>query len=446
MMKILIIGGGRGGSALLDIFMDDPAVEIVGVCDIRRDAPAADKCREAGIPFSLDYHTFFANHELDLVIDVTRNEEFYHELKGKVPQRAELIGGKSARIIWELISSKRETELLQKRIERTEEVLSADANDFIVGTNISMREIASLIQKVAPTPTSVLIRGETGTGKEVIAREIFRRSHLKKKPFVVINCTALPAPLIESELFGHRKGAFTGANEDKIGLLEKAEGGTVFLDEIGDMQLELQGRLLRFLQSGELRRVGGAEAKNVHVRVIAATNQNLEEAIQGGNFRGDLFYRFNTFTITIPPLRNRIEDVELYAYHFLATAQAKVNKRVKSISSEAIDCLRAYSWPGNLRELENIIERAVVLTVDDEISPEALPAEVVSARGEEPPDFQQGLVAVRNSLVTEYEKEALLHYLEANDWNVSKGAEAARISRRTFHRLMAKHGISRPSM
>ncbi|MFQ6674037.1 MAG: sigma 54-interacting transcriptional regulator, partial [Fidelibacterota bacterium] len=256
MIRVLIIGGGKGGSALLDIFRDDPTVRIVGLADVKRDVPAYPKCQEEGIPFSTDYLSFLGTHELDLVVDVTGDKEFYHQLKSRVPGNTELIGGKSARIIWELISTKKETQILQEKIGESGGAGGEEEQQFIVGTNVSMVEIAKLIDKVAPTPTSVLIRGETGTGKEVIAREIYRKSYLSERPFVVINCTALPTPLIESELFGHKKGSFTGATEDKIGLLERAERGTVFLDEIADMQLDLQARLLRFLQSGELRRVG----------------------------------------------------------------------------------------------------------------------------------------------------------------------------------------------
>ncbi len=236
-----------------------------------------------------------------------------------------------------------------------------------------MQEILDLVHRVAPTPTTVLIRGESGTGKEIIARLIHHLSPMHSKPLVIVNCTALSPQLIESELFGHRKGAFTGAVQDKIGLLEQAHGGTVFLDEIGDMPLEMQAKLLRFLQSGEVRPIGSTTTRRVKVRIIAATNRNLETAIQQGDFREDLFYRLNAFTLQLPPLRKRKEDIPLLAAHFLQLARERINKHVTRISPKAMALLLQYHWPGNLRELKNVIERAVVLATGDEITVNHLP-------------------------------------------------------------------------
>src|SRR5207237_9483392 len=225
----------------------------------------------------------------------------------------------------------------------------------------NVREVAELLARDAPTPTTVLVRGESGTGKELAARAIHKYSPLRDKPLLTVNCTALTPTLMESELFGHRRGSFTGAVADKAGLFEKADGGTIFLDEIGDMPLEMQGKLLRVLQAGEIKPVGDVVTRRVRVRVIAATNRDLEQAMQRGEFREDLFYRFNAFTITLPSLRERAEDIPVLAYHFLRKAEAKVNKKVPRISNDALEVLKRYGWPGILRELETMSERTTGL-------------------------------------------------------------------------------------
>lgn len=435
---VLIVGAGQGGLKLLDIFANDPNHKVVGVIDKKRKSSAIEKCRELGIPFSVDLNTALINFSPDMVINVTGNDDLQKTLKQNLPWKTELIGGDTSRLIWDLISARDMNEQLKNQINQRE-LITRNKNEFIVGNNSAMKEIAQLVEKVAPTPTSVLIRGETGTGKEIIAQEIHRKSHLADKAFVVINCTALTSTLVESELFGHKKGAFTGAIVDKPGLLENADGGTVFLDEIGDMVLEVQAKLLRFLQTGEVRRVGDTKSKIIGVRVIAATNRNIEKAIQEGNFRGDLFYRFNTFTITLPPLNRRIEDIKLFSYHFLKEARAKVNKQVSEINPEALSILQSYSWPGNLRELKNVIERAVVLTVDSEITPDSLPLQVTSEK--KFPDKKESLIENRNQYSNNYERQLLIFYLKNNNGNIKAAAKEAKTSRRTFHRLIDKHNI-----
>ncbi|MBI3634708.1 MAG: sigma-54-dependent Fis family transcriptional regulator, partial [Candidatus Rokubacteria bacterium] len=243
-----------------------------------------------------------------------------------------------------------------------------------------------------------------------------------------------------SELFGHRRGAFTGAVSDKAGLFEKADGGTIFLDEIGDMPLEMQGKLLRVLQAGEIKPVGDVVTRRVRVRVIAATNRDLESALQRSEFREDLFYRFNTFTITLPPLRERVEDVPVLAYHFLRKAEAKVNKKVEGMSAEALDLLKRYSWPGNLRELENIVERAVVLATGREIEPKHLPLHVQEGAALGVP-VEEGLVAGKERLIREFERRALASFLRETRGNVSAAAKMAGTTRRNFHRLLVKHDV-----
>ena len=453
--RIVIIGCGRGGTALLDLFKQDPTVRILGVADINPDAPGLQVARSLSIPVTTDYRELLKVAEIDLIIDVTGSPEARKEITELKPDQAELMGGSAAKFLWALFEERKRKAELEERYELALQELTFQSDrDFVVGENQRMKEIADLVRKVAPTPTTVLIRGETGTGKEVVARAIHRYSHLKDKLLVTVNCTALTTALAESELFGHKKGSFTGAFEDKIGLFGKADGGTIFLDEIGDMSPEIQSKMLRVLEAGEVRRVGDVTTKKVKVRVIAATNRDLEEAIKKGDFREDLFYRFNSFSITLPPLRERTEDIPFLSYHFLHNAVAKVNKRVEKISAQAMECLINYSWPGNLRELENIIERAVILTPYRQIEMDHLPLHIIPLaqstgvmqrpnRGQsKAPEFAtEGFMQAKERMIERFEQEALSRYLLEAQGNVSKAARLANLPRRTFHRLLAKHGI-----
>ncbi|OGF59029.1 MAG: Fis family transcriptional regulator, partial [Candidatus Fischerbacteria bacterium RBG_13_37_8] len=237
--------------------------------------------------------------------------------------------------------------------------------DNIVGSSDSMRKVFDLIKKVSPTHSTILITGESGTGKDLIARAIHQNSLRKGLPFVAVNCGAMPETLLESELFGHMKGSFTGAFATKKGLFEVADTGTLFLDEISEMSLAMQVKLLRVLQDKSIRRVGGTEEIPVDARIIAATNKNLSEAVKQSQFREDLFYRLNVINIEIPPLRKRIEDIPLLAYHFLSRFNDEFGKNITAISKEAMQVMENYSWPGNVRELENSLARAVALTPDN---------------------------------------------------------------------------------
>ncbi|MFQ5896753.1 MAG: sigma-54-dependent transcriptional regulator [Candidatus Methylomirabilia bacterium] len=243
----------------------------------------------------------------------------------------------------------------------------------IVTRSPKIQEVLRLVDRVAPTDSTVLILGESGTGKELVARAIHERSARAPQPFAPIHCGALPREVLESELFGHEKGAFTGAIQSKPGLIELAEGGTLFLDEIGEMEPESQVKLLRVLETGSFFRVGGTRTRTVDARIVAATNKDLAEAMKVGHFRQDLFYRINTITLTLPPLRERKEDTALLARHFLEQNAAY---GVKQISAKTLACLEAYDWPGNVRELEHVIQRAVILAQGEEIEPEDLPPEV----------------------------------------------------------------------
>jgi transcriptional regulator with GAF, ATPase, and Fis domain len=238
----------------------------------------------------------------------------------------------------------------------------------IVGSSGALQKVLSLVSKVAPTDANVLVTGETGTGKELVARAIHRRSHRSSRTFVCVNCAAVPRDLIASELFGHEKGSFTGALQRRLGRFELAEGGTIFLDEVGELPLETQIALLRVLQEHEFERVGGTRSIRTNVRVIAATNRNLQVAIQVGTFRSDLFYRLNVFPIDMPPLRERREDIPVLVEYFVDHCARKVGKNIQGITKESLDLLRSYAWPGNIRELQNVIERSVIMCETENFS------------------------------------------------------------------------------
>jgi len=307
--KVVIIGAGKGGRALLEMFVGDATVSILGVADVNPWAPGIEFARRFNIPVTTDLREFVTDPRADLIIDVTGSPDVHQTILRSKPAGAEVMGGLSARFVWDLLAERKRSEELEDRYSLVVRELQAQEGDFIIGQNLKMREVAELVARVAPAPTTVLVRGESGTGKELVARAIHKYSPLRDKPLLTVNCTALTPSLMESELFGHRRGAFTGAIADKVGLFEKADGGTIFLDEIGDMPLEMQGKLLRVLQAGEIKPVGDVATRRVRVRVIAATNRDLESAMQRAEFREDLFYRFNAFTITLPVLRERMEDL-----------------------------------------------------------------------------------------------------------------------------------------
>ena len=305
-----------------------------------------------------------------------------------------------------------------ERLEGENQRLREDSNvsPDIVGASARIAAIHELIAKVAPTNSTVLIRGESGTGKELAARAIHRGSPRANGPFAAINCAALTETLLESELFGHEKGAFTGAIAQKKGKLEAADGGTVFLDEVGEMALTLQTKLLRVLQEQKFERVGGTRTVDVDLRLVAATNRDLEEAIRSGGFRKDLYYRLNVVSLTMPALRERREDIPVLAGYFVARLRAKAKRRVIGLSGEARECLLAYDWPGNVRELENAIERAVVLGSTDLILPEDLPEAVVESLpspGRPSRNYYDVVKETKKRLILQALEEASGSYVEA---------------------------------
>jgi transcriptional regulator with GAF, ATPase, and Fis domain len=335
---------------------------------------------------------------------------------------------------------------LMQKYELARRELDRQAGDnLIIGSDPGIKEVMELIRQVGPTPTTVLIRGETGTGKELTARAIHRQSLRNDKPLMTVNCTTITDSLLESELFGHKKGSFTGAIADKKGLFEAANGGTIFLDEIGDITPKLQAELLRVLDLGEVRPVGGVNTKKVDVRLIAATNKDLEQGVRDGWFREDLYYRLNVFCILLPPLRERVESVPELALHFIEKARKKLNKTIAGIEDRAVKAMQHYPWPGNIREMQNIIERSAVLTKEDIIRLENLPTIFTdtyeSCHGENLNRRRVSFKAERERQLVRTEKGIISRYLEETSGNVAKAARLANVPRRTFYRLLEKHDI-----
>jgi len=321
---------------------------------------------------------------------------------------------------------------LKTRIEQTAEYSG------LIGKDPHMQNIYRLIEDIAPTDANVLIQGESGTGKELVARAIHQHSLRKDMPFVVINCSAYPATLLESELFGHEKGAFTGAIRQKIGRFEQATGGTVFLDEIGEIAPSAQIKLLRILQSRKFERIGGEETLNIDIRILAATNKDLIQAVKDGHFREDLFYRLNVIPIHLPPLRKRRNDIPLLSRHFLSQFAAEQNKEIQDFSIEAMRLLLDYPWPGNVRELENSIEHAVVLAKGNNIEITELPAAIREAT-HKPSEENHGTIV-------ENEKKLLQDVLEECGWNKKKAALQLGISRSTLYEKLKKYQIGQPTI
>ncbi len=329
-------------------------------------------------------------------------------------------------------------ELFKENILYRQELITKYKLENIVGRSPQMLKIYKTIARVADTKSTVLITGESGTGKELIARAIHYNSSRASRPFIAIDCSSLAENLLESELFGHVRGAFTGAIANKRGLFEEANNGTCFLDEIGDISLAMQAKLLRVLQEHEIKRVGGTETIKIDVRIIAATNKNLEELVAEKKFREDLFYRLNVVTIHLPPLRERPEDIELLAEHFLNKFATENNKPVPHLSKEALELLKRYNWPGNVRELENVIERAVTLAQRPLILPEDLPRRI---RQEQSPPSSVGFLPSKIPL-SELEKIYIKKVLEETGGNKKKAAEILGIDRRTLYRMAARYGLN----
>ncbi|MCD6272249.1 MAG: sigma-54-dependent Fis family transcriptional regulator [Deltaproteobacteria bacterium] len=311
----------------------------------------------------------------------------------------------------------------------------------IIGKSRPMKSLIDMMTMVAPSEATVLITGESGTGKELIAKSMHHNSRRKDRPLVVVNCAALTETLLESELFGHEKGSFTGADKRREGRFKQADKGTIFLDEIGETSAAMQAKLLRVIQEREIQRVGGEETLSIDVRILAATNRSLEKDIKNGKFREDLFYRLNVITLRIPPLRERQDDITLLAQHFLAKYAKKNHKLVKGFSPLAMDMLLKYPWPGNVRELENVIERAVILLPDEHVTEKELSATITESYAEKGDWVAPPLPVAGNRPLDEVEKEAILVTLEASAGNKSETARRLGINRKTLHKKLKDYGI-----
>ena len=310
--------------------------------------------------------------------------------------------------------------------------------NHIIGISDGMRDVFDVVRKVAPTEASVLITGESGTGKELIARALHQGGARAKEPFVALNCAAIPANLLESELFGHVRGAFTGAVNERTGKFVQADGGTLFLDEIGEMPMELQPKLLRVLQEMEVEPLGG-KPRSVNVRIVAATNQDVETAIEEGRFREDLYYRLSVIPIELPPLRDRAEDIPLLIRHFLERFSSGAPL---DVSNEALDFMTAYPWPGNIRELQNTVERMIILSQGDQIKLQDLPVKLRTAK----PLKRNRVVELppEGYPLEEIERDAVVQALEHNNWNKTRAAEFLQVPRHTLIYRMDKYEVEKP--
>jgi two-component system, NtrC family, response regulator len=334
-----------------------------------------------------------------------------------------------------LVSNAMDKARLQKRVRQLEHQALKDFNfDSIIGRSPAIIKTISLAKKVALTETTVLLLGETGTGKELFARAIHGLSPRGLYPFVALNCSAFTNTLLESELFGHKAGAFTGATKDKKGLIELANGGTLFLDEIGELHIDLQAKLLRVLETSEFIKVGDTKATKINVRVIAATNRDIELEIKQGDFREDLFYRINAFTIVLPPLRDRKQDIPILAEYFLQIFSLKINKVIDGMSKDFLELIKQYEWKGNIRELKNVMERAIILTNDSMLKVEILPIELQNSKYRtfiNPSNFDLGLM----------EKTQIQRVLNYTKGNKSEAAKLLNIGLTTLYRKIVEYNL-----
>ncbi len=420
-----------------DILMNESFENII---------PALKEMREMKF---IDKDTFNFSHFPDDIQSATRHAFFpfrhedqllgvmliacheYCQCNSKELELVDLILNQTSGAIKRAALQEEEIRNLQHRLGSTEEFSG------IIGKDPQMQLIYKLIEDIAPTDTTVLIQGESGTGKELVAIAVHRKSLRKEKPFVVINCSAFPATLLESELFGHEKGAFTGAIRQKIGRFEQAHCGTVFLDEIGEISPSAQIKLLRVLQSQKFERIGGEETLSVDVRIVAATNKDLIREVKNGHFREDLFYRLNVIPIILPPLRKRRNDIPLLVRHVLDRFTAEHGKKIKGFSSEAMRLFLDYPWPGNVRELENSIEHAAVLVKGDQVEVSDLPPTLRNAYVSAP--------AVSHGTLMENEKRLLKDVLDECNWNVKQAARNLGIGRNTLYVKLKKYQITRPT-
>ncbi len=335
----------------------------------------------------------------------------------------------------------RQRNLYKERINLLKQLEDRYRFDNIIGKSEPIRKVFEMIESVADSEANVLITGESGTGKELIARSIHAHSRRKLKPFVPVNCGAFPENLFEAELFGYEKGAFTGATHRKIGLLEYANGGSFFLDEVCELPVNLQIKLLRSLQDQQLRRLGGNELLQADIRLISATNQDINKALEREIMRKDFYYRLNVINIQVPPLREREGDIRLLAEHFLIKTVKSSPKNIKGFDDSVIELFEAYDWPGNVREMENIVERAVALSKGEKITLNELPSQFISSRQTSTHFKTTSLSQVRNKAVEEVEKKYFLFLLNKHKGNITRISEEAGMTRRHIHRILKKYNL-----
>ncbi|HSP07417.1 MAG TPA: sigma-54 dependent transcriptional regulator [Acidobacteriota bacterium] len=338
-----------------------------------------------------------------------------------------------------LIATRNATELFRLNREKSESLRELDARYELIGDSPAMEHLREQVEMVAARNSRVMITGESGTGKELVAYAIHRRSQRREGPFVRVNCAAIPHELFESELFGHEKGAFTGALQQRIGRFEQADGGTLFLDEIGEIPVALQPKILRALQENEIQRVGGQKDIRVDIRIVAATNRDLDEELRKGTFREDLYYRINVFPIEVPALRQHPQDIPLLVQHFLSRLCEENNMKRKGITDEALSLLGSYDYPGNIRELKNLVERLLILSKSESI-------EAGDVRRVLPQRPQEGAApdSLLYSKLGDTERQLILRTLEENKWHISKVARILGLERSHLYKKMRKYGITRP--
>ncbi len=433
MTKVVIIGGGKGGTALIDILHKDPLVKIVGVADINPNANGLDLARRFKIPITTDYRSFLKG-EIDLVIDVTGNAAVRKALE-ETPEKVEVMGSLSAKFMWQLIEERIKSKLM------AEVIRDRFSFENMIGKNEKMLEIYRLLPKIAKTNSTVLIEGESGTGKELIAHSIHQFSLREERPFIRVNCGALVEGLLESELFGHVKGAFTGAILHKLGRFELADGGTIFLDEIGEISPSTQVKLLRVIQEGEIEKVGDSNRIKVDVRIIAATNKDLKKAVDMGEFRQDLYYRLRVVPIFLPPLRARKDDIPLLVNQFISRLNKEMGRKVTRIAPEVMSILMAYDYPGNIRQLGNIIEHAMVFCSGDTLDAEHIQKDIQLL----------GKKTLKRAIDKEdplhaMEEELIASVLEQTNWNYRKTAEKLKISRTTLWRKTKEYSLMKKNV
>jgi transcriptional regulator with GAF, ATPase, and Fis domain len=397
----------------------------------RAEAAALGMCGHVVVPLQLDGHWVCA-----LATAMAEKERSFTE---EEIGRIQLIGGILANALHRR-NLEREVRELQRRLEAENAYLRDVAGasvgfEQIVGKSLALQRVLELAAEVAPTSTTVLLLGETGTGKELLARAIHTRSKRADAPLITVNCAALPSSLVESELFGHEKGAFTGATSARAGRFELADGGTLFLDEVGELAPETQAKLLRVLENGEFERVGAVRSRKVDVRLITASNRPLESAVRGGSFRADLYYRLSTFPITLPPLRERPEDIPLLTWELIHRRRHELNRRVRRVPESAMQALCRYPWPGNIRELGNVIERALILSPGEDLQLDAFIA-------------SQTALPEKSERADEAERSHLLQVLERCEWRITgrgNAADCLGLNPSTLRSRLRKLGIVRPT-